>query len=72
MVALPGSVLRARTAPVLGVVVAAGALAATFHLAGLGSWGSRKGIPSEAAISRARPLWPSRSGRFGPTSTTSR
>jgi hypothetical protein len=39
MVALPGSVLRARTAPVLGAVVAAGALAATFHLAGLGSWG---------------------------------
>lgn len=30
---------RARTAPVLGAVVAAGALAATFHLAGLGSWG---------------------------------
>lgn len=50
MVALPGSVLRARTAPVLGVVVAAGALAATFHLAGLGSWGIIAADVAEPAL----------------------
>jgi len=37
-----------------------------------GITGSLKGVLYDAASSRAIPLWQRRSGRLGPTSTTSR